>query len=122
MATHSSILAWRIPWADEPDGLRSTGCKEMNRAEHTCTLAPPLARRAEGWEIHVRITGQLGDCFHGQRRSSHLFPHAQRGRGSSPTRRTIQYRFCCSNATDSSFPNKELKVLNPNLVFKIDTE
>ena len=23
MATHSSILAWKIPWADEPDGLQS---------------------------------------------------------------------------------------------------
>ena len=21
MATHSSILAWRIPWTEEPDGL-----------------------------------------------------------------------------------------------------
>ena len=25
MATHSSILAWRIPWAEEPDGLQSMG-------------------------------------------------------------------------------------------------
>ena len=25
MATHSSILAWRIPWTEEPDGLDSTG-------------------------------------------------------------------------------------------------
>ena len=25
MATHSSILAWRIPWAKEPGGLPSTG-------------------------------------------------------------------------------------------------
>ena len=25
MATHSSILAWRIPWADEPGGLQSMG-------------------------------------------------------------------------------------------------
>ena len=25
MATHSSILAWRIPWAEEPGGLRSMG-------------------------------------------------------------------------------------------------
>ena len=25
MATHSSILAWRIPWAEEPGGLQSTG-------------------------------------------------------------------------------------------------
>ena len=24
MATHSSILAWRIPWAEEPGGLQST--------------------------------------------------------------------------------------------------
>jgi len=25
MVTHSSILAWRIPWTEEPDGLWSTG-------------------------------------------------------------------------------------------------
>ena len=25
MATHSSILAWRIPWTEEPDGLPSMG-------------------------------------------------------------------------------------------------
>ena len=25
MATHSSIIAWRIPWAEEPGGLQSTG-------------------------------------------------------------------------------------------------
>ena len=25
MATHSSILAWRIPWIKEPDGLLSMG-------------------------------------------------------------------------------------------------
>ena len=30
MATHSSILAWRIPWTEEPSGLRSIGCKELN--------------------------------------------------------------------------------------------
>ena len=24
MATHSSILAWKIPWAEEPGGLQST--------------------------------------------------------------------------------------------------
>ena len=31
MATHSSILVWRIPWAEEPDGLQSTGSQ---RARH----------------------------------------------------------------------------------------
>ena len=25
MATHSHILAWRIPWTEEPGGLQSTG-------------------------------------------------------------------------------------------------
>ena len=25
MATHSSILAWRIPWTEEPEGLQSIG-------------------------------------------------------------------------------------------------
>ena len=30
MATRSSILAWRIPWAEEPSGLQSIGCKELD--------------------------------------------------------------------------------------------
>ena len=25
MATHSSILAWRVPWTEEPDGLQFMG-------------------------------------------------------------------------------------------------
>ena len=29
MATHSSILAWRIPWMDEPGGLQSTGSQRV---------------------------------------------------------------------------------------------
>ena len=28
MATHSSTLAWEIPWTEEPGGLQSRGCKE----------------------------------------------------------------------------------------------
>ena len=30
MATHSSILAWEIPWTEEPGGLLSMGCKESD--------------------------------------------------------------------------------------------
>ena len=33
MATHSSTLAWKIPWAEEPGGLQSWGCKESDRIE-----------------------------------------------------------------------------------------
>ena len=29
MATHSSILAWRIPWMEEPGGLQSTGSQRV---------------------------------------------------------------------------------------------
>ena len=28
MATHSSILAWKIPWTEEPGGLQSMGVAE----------------------------------------------------------------------------------------------
>ena len=28
MVTHSSILAWRIPWTEEPGGLQSMGLQE----------------------------------------------------------------------------------------------
>ena len=30
MATHSSILAWRIPWTEEPGRLQSTGLQESD--------------------------------------------------------------------------------------------
>ena len=29
MATHSSILVWRIPWTEEPGGLQSMGWKSV---------------------------------------------------------------------------------------------
>ena len=29
MATHSSILTWRIPWTEEPGGLQSTGSQRV---------------------------------------------------------------------------------------------
>ena len=29
MATHSSILAWRIPWTEEPGGLQSMGLQRV---------------------------------------------------------------------------------------------
>ena len=38
MATHSSVLAWEIPWTDEPDGLQSM---ESQRVEHSLATKPP---------------------------------------------------------------------------------
>ena len=33
MATHSSILAWKIPYTEEPGGVKSMGCKESDMTE-----------------------------------------------------------------------------------------
>ena len=38
MATHSSILAWRIPWTEQPGGLQSVGSQRVGHdsaTEHT---------------------------------------------------------------------------------------
>ena len=34
MATHSSILAWRIPWTEEPGGLQSMVSQSQTRLSH----------------------------------------------------------------------------------------
>ena len=52
MATHSSILAWRMPWTEEPGGLQPMGSQRGDTTEHrraqthchvtsspTCTLS-----------------------------------------------------------------------------------
>ena len=37
MATHSSILAWKIPWTEESGGLQSMGSQESDTAERLNT-------------------------------------------------------------------------------------
>ena len=42
MATHSSILAWKIPWTEKPGGLQSMGWQRVEHnlaTEHTCSLS-----------------------------------------------------------------------------------
>ena len=38
MATHSSILVWKIPWTEEPRGLQSTGSQRLG---HDLATKPP---------------------------------------------------------------------------------
>ena len=38
MATHSSILAWRIPWTEEPSRLQSMGSQRLDRTERLNTF------------------------------------------------------------------------------------
>ena len=37
MATHTSILAWRIPWTEEPGGLQTMGSQSQVRCTYTHT-------------------------------------------------------------------------------------
>ena len=39
MATHSSILAWEIPWTEDPEGLQSMG---VTRVGYDSATKPPL--------------------------------------------------------------------------------
>ena len=43
IATHSNILAWRVPRTEEPGRLQSIGCKELNVTE---LLTLPLSLQA----------------------------------------------------------------------------
>ena len=50
MATHSSILAWRIPWTEEPGGLLSMGHKESDMTEWlmpSLSLAPAAVAQGQ---------------------------------------------------------------------------
>ena len=38
VSTHSSILAWRILWTEEPGGYSPWGPKESDMTEHTHTI------------------------------------------------------------------------------------
>ena len=50
MATHSSILAWRIPWTEESGGLQSMGSQRFRHNSETDTL---FGAGKEGGEIEL---------------------------------------------------------------------
>ena len=42
MATHSSTLAWRIPWTEEPGGLHPWGHRESDTTEQLTHKEPTI--------------------------------------------------------------------------------
>ena len=50
MATHFSILAWRIPWMEKPGKLHPRGCKECDRTEAT----EHASRQGCMWKPHSK--------------------------------------------------------------------
>ena len=55
MATHSSILAWKIPWMEEPGRLQSMGSRRVRKTErlHFHALEKEMAThsRVLAWRI-----------------------------------------------------------------------
>ena len=49
MAIQSSTLAWKNPWTEEPGGLQSMACKEL---DNLATKPPPLPMKTfkKGWK------------------------------------------------------------------------
>ena len=55
MATHSSILAWRIPWTEEPGGLplSRTATDAAMKGQQGALLPCLLPGRPPGFETHA---------------------------------------------------------------------
>ena len=57
MATHSSILAWRIPWSEEPGGLQSIG-------SHSWTQLSDWAHTYSLYESNMKCGPWTGASYH----------------------------------------------------------
>ena len=61
MATHSSILTWRIPWTEEPGGLQSKGSQRDTLTFITPLNLPSLVSRPD--PITIKQTGTFPPCL-----------------------------------------------------------
>ena len=63
MATHSSILAWAVPWTEEPGGLQSEVTESPTRlSTHTHshpTLCDPMDYNPPGSSVHGTFQARL---------------------------------------------------------------
>ena len=65
MATHSSILAWRIPWTEEPGGLQPMGLQRTGSTagtEHTRELRSSESLKILQWNRCGRTPTSGADC------------------------------------------------------------
>ena len=59
MATHSSILTWRIPWTEEPCGHSPWGHQELDTNEQ---LTLPYLRNCMRGHLYVPVCVCVGVC------------------------------------------------------------
>ena len=75
MAPHSSTLAWKIPWTEEPGGLQSMGLLELDTTErltftfHFHALEKEMATHSSVLAWRIPGTGSLVGC--------HLWGHTE---------------------------------------------
>ena len=62
MATHSSIVVWRIPWTEEPDGLQSTGSQRVRHDWATNTFRFHTSHRSPT-DLHMMFFFSLVFIF-----------------------------------------------------------
>ena len=62
IATHSSILAWRIPWTEEPGGLQSTGLQRV-RLKQLSTYVTPSTSCVSGRNPFTFVSSSLEFFF-----------------------------------------------------------
>ena len=60
MAPHSSILAWKIPWTEEPGGLQSMGLLDFTLTFHFHALEKEMATHSS--VLAWRIPGMGESC------------------------------------------------------------
>ena len=63
MATHSSILAWRIQWTEEPSRLQSTGLQKV-RHEWATSLTFTIGQWAQMKQTSFEPSGFFSLCVH----------------------------------------------------------
>ena len=51
MATHSDILAWRIPWTEEPGGLQSMGWQRVGMTERLTQIQITLPCQCQAFKV-----------------------------------------------------------------------
>ena len=59
MATHSSILAWKIPWTEKPGGPQSMGSQRVGHNWAQCSFARAHTHRKEGPRGHYAKWNKL---------------------------------------------------------------
>ena len=61
MATHSSILAWKIPWTEEPDRLESMGSQECIYGIQKDGNDDPICETAKETHVKNRLLDSVGE-------------------------------------------------------------